>query len=101
MEKYVQNIIFSKSNNFKEIRVNDYVYVDKTRYIELLENNNDKSVHILRPRRFGKSLFISMLSCYYDISEKDNFDLIFKNTYIHQQKILYQKYSLQVFLLLH
>ena len=47
MEKYVQNIIFSKSNNFKEIRENDYVYVDKTRYIELLENNNDKSVHML------------------------------------------------------
>ena len=84
MEKYVQNIIFSKSNNFKEIRENDYVYVDKTRYIELLENNNDKSVHMLRPRRFGKSLFTSMLSCYYDISEKDNFDLIFKNTYIHE-----------------
>ena len=84
MEKYVQNIIFSKSNNFKEIRENDYVYVDKTKYIELLENNNDKSVHMLRPRRFGKSLFTSMLSCYYDISEKDNFDLIFKNTYIHE-----------------
>ena len=84
MEKYLQNIMFSKSNNFKEIRENDYVYVDKTKYIELLENNNDKSVHMLRPRRFGKSLFISTLSCYYDIAEKDNFDLIFKNTYIYE-----------------
>lgn len=84
MEKYLQNIMFSKSDSFKELRENGYIYVDKTKYIELLENNNDKSVHMLRPRRFGKSLFTSTLSCYYDITEKDNFDLIFKNTYIYE-----------------
>ena len=85
MEESIKKVLFPKGNaNFKEIRENGYIYVDKTKYIELLENNNDKSVHMLRPRRFGKSLFTSMLSCYYDIAEKDNFDLIFKNTYIHE-----------------
>ena len=50
----------------------------------MLENGNDKFVHFLRPRRFGKTLFISMLSCYYDILTKDNFDVYFKDTYIHE-----------------
>lgn len=85
MEEPIKKVLFPKGNaNFRYIRENDYVYVDKTRYIELLEYNNDKSVHMLRPRRFGKSLFTSALSCYYDIAEKDNFDLIFKNTYIYE-----------------
>jgi len=39
-------------------------------------------IFLIRPRRFGKSLFLSMLDCYYDVAYKDRFDEIFGNTYI-------------------
>lgn len=70
--------------NFEEIRTNGYVYIDKTKYIELLENSGNKSVHLLRPKRFGKSLFTSMLQCYYDLNMADAFDKLFEGTYIHE-----------------
>lgn len=54
----------------------------ETEYIEYLENGNDSYAHFLRPRRFGKTLFTSTLQYYYDISEKDNFERLFKDTYI-------------------
>lgn len=72
------------NSNFVDIVTKGFVYVDKTKYIEILENSNDRFVHFLRPRRFGKTLFTSMLSCYYDILTKDNFDVYFKDTYIHE-----------------
>jgi hypothetical protein len=59
-------------------------YVDKTMYIEKLENLHSYYIFFLRPRRFGKSLFVSLLQHYYDINEKDNFDILFKDTYIGQ-----------------
>ena len=71
------------NSNFVDIVTKGFVYVDKTKYIEILENSNDRFVHFLRPRRFGKTLFTSMLSCYYDILTKDNFDVYFKDTYIY------------------
>lgn len=71
--------------NFEEIRTNGYVYIDKTKYIELLENSGNKSVHLLRPKRFGKSLFTSMLQCYYDLNMADAFEKLFEGTYIHEQ----------------
>jgi len=59
-------------------------YVDKTMYIEKLENLHSYYIFFLRPRRFGKSLFVSLLQHYYDINEKDNFEALFKDTYIGQ-----------------
>lgn len=56
----------------------------ETKYIEMLEHSNDSYVHYLRPRRFGKSLFTSMLGYYYDLAMKDKFDELFKDTYIHK-----------------
>ena len=48
--------------NFETIRKENWIYVDKTMYIEKLEQNPDRRKAIyLRPRRFGKSLFTSML----------------------------------------
>lgn len=76
---------FPKGNaNFKEIRTDGYIYIDKTKYIELLENSGNKSVHFLRPKRFGKSLFTSMLQCYYDLNMADEFTELFKGTYIYE-----------------
>ena len=58
----------------------NYYYIDKTMYLEKLENIG-RTLVFLRPRRFGKTLFTSMMSYYYDINSKDKFiDLmIFKN----------------------
>ena len=55
--------------DYKCIIENGYAYVDKTMYIRTLERAGVYHI-FLRPRRFGKSLFASMLGCYYDIAKK-------------------------------
>lgn len=72
-----------EKSDFKILRKEGYVYVDKTAYIEKLENLRKQSIHFLRPRRFGKSLFTSMLACYYDVNMSDEFNEIFQGTYIY------------------
>jgi hypothetical protein len=62
-------------SDFKEIIENNYFYCDRTDKIPLIENS--KSQLFIRPRRFGKSLLLSMLENYYDIAKKDNFQKIF------------------------
>ncbi|MCI7443376.1 MAG: ATP-binding protein [Clostridium sp.] len=69
-------------SNYKELVYKNYLYVDKTKYIEKLENLNDTFIFFLRPRRFGKSLFTSVLENYYDANKKDEFEVLFKDTYI-------------------
>ncbi len=68
-------------SNFAQLTKNNYVFVDKTKYIEQLEEE-ERYVIFLRPRRFGKSLFVSILEYYYDILEKNNFQGIFSKYYI-------------------
>jgi len=70
--------------NFKELREEGYQYVDKTRYIEQIEDV--KYPILLRPRRFGKSLFASTLFHYYDVKSEDLFEELFKETYIYTNK---------------
>ncbi|MCK4261433.1 MAG: AAA family ATPase, partial [Halanaerobiales bacterium] len=69
-------------SNFVKVRLQDYIYVDKTKYIEILEKYGENYIFFLRPRRFGKSLFISTLDSYYDIKAKDDFDKLFEGLYI-------------------
>ena len=69
-------------SNYEELICDGYYYVDKTMYIEKLENLFDKRIMFLRPRKFGKTLFTSTLENYYDIAKKDKFEMLFKNTYI-------------------
>lgn len=68
-------------SNFEVLRKKNYLYVDKTSYIELLDRYAPYQFFI-RPRRFGKSLFISMLENYYDINKKGEFEELFGETYI-------------------
>lgn len=68
-------------SDFKKIIEENYLFVDKSRYIETLENDASYQFFI-RPRRFGKSLFLSMLSNYYDINNKDEFENLFGELYI-------------------
>lgn len=68
-------------SNFEVLRKENYLYVDKTSYIEMLDRCSPYQFFI-RPRRFGKSLFISMLENYYDINKKDKFEELFGDLYI-------------------
>ena len=52
--------------DFEEVRTEGFAYVDKTQWIEALERSNEKYPFIVNPRRFGKTLFTSMLRAYYD-----------------------------------
>ena len=80
----MKKIIYGNSN-FRKVKINnDYLYVDKTQYIKELESLNEDFVIFLRPRRFGKSLFLSTLQYYYDENSKDEFEKIFQDTYIEK-----------------
>ncbi|OQX02302.1 MAG: AAA family ATPase, partial [Thiothrix lacustris] len=70
-------------SNFKTVITDGYVYIDKTAYIPTLENSG-KYLFLMRPRRFGKSLFLSMLEYYYDVAYRDEFDTLFGKLYIGQ-----------------
>ena len=69
--------------NFEDVIKEDCYYVDKTSFIEQIEESNMYFLFI-RPRRFGKTLTLSMLENYYDINKKDKFDEIFGKLYIGQ-----------------
>ena len=69
-------------SNYEELVTDNYFYIDKTKYIEKLENLAEKRIMFLRPRKFGKTLFTSVLENYYDIKKKDKFEELFKDTYI-------------------
>ncbi len=68
--------------HFPTLRYGQYVYVDKTHFIEKMEYLSTRYLFLLRPRRFGKSLWVSILSHYYDIQQATNFDKLFGELYI-------------------
>lgn len=67
--------------NFRAIIEDGYYYVDKTRFIERIEEAN-RFFFYVRPRRFGKTLTLNMLRHYYDRNKANLFDNIFGNLYI-------------------
>jgi len=69
--------------DFNAFRKNNLYYVDKTRYIKNIEEKGNY-LFFIRPRRFGKSLFLGILEAYYDIALKDRFDYLFNGSQIHQ-----------------
>ena len=69
--------------DFSAIRREGYLYVDKTRFVRELEK--DRHVFLLRPRRFGKSCWVSILEHYYDRTRKDNFEALFAGTDIGRE----------------
>ena len=73
-------------SDYKSIRTSSSIYVDKTKYIEVLEHLDTKYPVFLRPRRFGKTLFSSLLFYYYDRNSADDFDTLFGDTYIGTRK---------------
>ncbi|MEA1975234.1 MAG: AAA family ATPase, partial [Bacillota bacterium] len=71
--------------NFKEVIDSNMYYVDKTMYLKKIEDK-DRNIFFIRPRRFGKSLLLSMMSTYYDINEKNNFEKYFSNFYVGKKE---------------
>lgn len=69
-------------SSYKTVVEDNYIYVDKTMYLEKLENLQSPFLFFLRPRRFGKSLFTSVLENYYDVNKVDEFQKLFGETYI-------------------
>ena len=69
--------------NFEDVIKDDCYYVDKTPFIEEIEDAHRYFFYI-RPRRFGKTLTLSMLENYYDINKKDQFEQLFGKLYIGQ-----------------
>ncbi len=68
-------------SDFKQVQEEGLYLVDKTMFFERMELAGH-FLFLVRPRRFGKSLFLNMLEAYYDINEKDNFEKLFHGLYV-------------------
>lgn len=68
--------------SFETLREAGFAYVDKTRFIHAFEEADVPFSILLRPRRFGKSLFANMLAAYYDKAAADDFEKNFAGTWI-------------------
>ncbi|MDR1919193.1 MAG: ATP-binding protein [Tannerellaceae bacterium] len=79
--KIVKRLPYGTSN-FEKLISENYAYVDKTQFIEQLENEANPYQFFIRPRKFGKSLLLSMLSHYYDINRAGKFESLFGDLYI-------------------
>ena len=69
--------------DFRAIRLENRLYVDKTRFVHALEE--ERYVFLIRPRRFGKSCWVSLLDNYYDRKRADEFEAVFSGTHLGQQ----------------
>ncbi|MCR5455088.1 MAG: AAA family ATPase, partial [Bacteroidales bacterium] len=93
----MRNIPYGETD-YVTIRKENSYYVDKTAYIPYLENAA-KYIMFLRPRRFGKSLFLNMLAAYYDVLRKDEYEQnfgglnIYDNTTSRQGQYMILKFS--------
>lgn len=68
-------------NDFEAVIEQNQYYVVKTMYLPLLENQ-PSNIFFVRPRRFGKSIFLSMLHAYYDCSKKEKFQTLFGDLWV-------------------
>ena len=75
----IKRIPYGKGD-FEAVNADNRYYVDKTMYIPKLEMTD--YVFLIRPRRFGKTLFLSTLQSYYDISKADRFEEFYHDTWI-------------------
>ncbi len=81
-QNHIKEVPYGVSD-FDIVRRDDLYYVDKTMYLPKLESQA-RYLFFIRPRRFGKSVFISMLRAYYDIRKKDKFQEVFGDLWVGQ-----------------
>ncbi|SFK38874.1 AAA family ATPase [Succinivibrio dextrinosolvens] len=73
---------------FNLFRQEEQAFVDKSLMIKFLDDKGmSKYPVLLRPRRFGKSTFVQMLKCYYDISYRDRYEELFSGTKIYEENL--------------
>ncbi|MCX6583224.1 MAG: AAA family ATPase [Candidatus Aminicenantes bacterium] len=82
LEKITANIP-SGVGSYEEIREKNCYYVDKSGYLRDIEKAG-MYLFFIRPRRFGKTLFISMMETYYDVDKKEQFEFYFTGTAIFE-----------------
>ena len=75
-------------SDFKALRIRDNYFIDKSMYIKDIIDNQSGVILLTRPRRFGKTLNMSMLRYYFDIKGKDNKEL-FKDLKIMKEDEYY------------
>ena len=80
MEQQVKQVPYGVAD-FKRVITQNFYYVDKTMFLPELEKQ-PSNLFFIRPRRFGKSIFLSMLYSYYDCKQKDKFQNLFGNLWI-------------------
>ncbi|MBQ8707493.1 MAG: AAA family ATPase [Succinivibrionaceae bacterium] len=68
--------------DFRKIIDDGYVFIDKTRFLEIYEKSGASVSLFLRPRRFGKTMFTELLRYYYDRAFVSECDRLFKGCYI-------------------
>ncbi|MBQ9587405.1 MAG: AAA family ATPase, partial [Bacteroidales bacterium] len=76
-------------SDFRQLRAEGKYYVDKTMFLPVMERTAN-FLFLIRPRRFGKSVFISMMRHYYDINERDNFASLFEGLWIADNPTQYR-----------
>ena len=74
-------------DNFKKLIIDDYFYIDKTKFIEDIFNDGAEVKLFTRPRRFGKTLNMSMLKTFFDIKEAEENKKLFDNLYIKNSPV--------------
>ncbi|MCP5047923.1 MAG: AAA family ATPase [bacterium] len=79
-EKKIKRIPYGVSD-YEQIVEGNFYYIDKTQFLPLIEKAG-LYLFFIRPRRFGKSLFLTMMKAYYDVSYKDQFEKLFKGKWI-------------------
>ena len=82
MKQQVKQVPYGVSD-FATVMSQNLYYVDKTMFLPELEKQ-PRNLFFVRPRRFGKSLFLSMLYSYYDCNQKENFEKLFGSLWIGQ-----------------
>ena len=82
MKQQVKQVPYGVSD-FATVMSQNLYYVDKTKFLPELEKQ-PRNLFFVRPRRFGKSLFLSMLYSYYDCNQKENFEKLFGSLWIGQ-----------------
>ena len=80
-DKKIKRIPYGVANYELLVQQNSY-YVDKTTFLPVVEEAGNY-LFFIRPRRFGKSLFLSVMEAYYDVFYKDRFEEFFKDTWIY------------------
>jgi len=79
-------------SNFEKIKLEGFTYIDRTSRI-LLTEDVGQYLLFLRPRRFGKSLWLTTLRNYYEIAKTDQFEKLFQGTWIYDNPTpLHNKY---------